>query len=125
MSRLATTSEFSVVAGEIRRTEVMDIVRGVVFIGALLLAWISLTPFEDLSDMRVGDVTLGSNATTYAIYGLLAALTLVIVLRDNAAGLATLASPSFLMSSTSLAKSTSSTCMALPFTTFDRTTLVL
>ena len=97
MSRPITTSEFSVVAGEIRRTEVMDIVRGVVFIGALLLAWISLTPFEDLSDMRVGDVTLGSNATTYAIYGLLAALTLLIVLRDNAAGLATLASPSFLL----------------------------
>ncbi|MBR0755527.1 O-antigen ligase family protein [Bradyrhizobium jicamae] len=97
MSRLITTSEFSVVAGEIRRTEVMDIVRGVVFIGALLLAWISLTPFEDLSDMRVGDVTLGSNATTYAVYGLLAALTLVIVLRDNAPGLATLASPAFLL----------------------------
>ena len=41
----------------------MDIVRGATFVGALLLAWISLQPFEDLGNMQIGDVTTGNVAT--------------------------------------------------------------
>ncbi|MBR0696885.1 O-antigen ligase [Bradyrhizobium lablabi] len=96
MSRFVTTSELRAVVGEIRRAEVLDIARAVTFIGVLLLAWISLQPFEDLSDMQIGEVTLGSNAVTYAVYGLLAALTVALVLHENARGLATLAKPVFL-----------------------------
>ena len=49
VSQFVTTSEVHAVVGEIRRQQVMDIVRGSVFVGALLLAWVTLQPFEDLS----------------------------------------------------------------------------
>ena len=60
VSQFITTSEVRAVVGEIRRQQVMDIVRGAAFIGTLLLAWISLRPFEDLGNMQVGDVATGN-----------------------------------------------------------------
>ena len=64
MSRFITASEVRVVLGDFWRSQVMDIVRGATFVGALLLAWVSLQPFEDLSNMQIGDVTTGNVATT-------------------------------------------------------------
>jgi hypothetical protein len=46
VSQFVTTSQVRAVVGEVRRQQVMDIVRGAVFIGAFLLAWVSLRPFE-------------------------------------------------------------------------------
>lgn len=97
MSQFATTSEVQVVVGEIRRQQVMDIVRGAIFVGALLLAWVSLRPFEDLSTMQVGDVTTGNEIPTYAAFGGLAMLTVALAMRGNARGLATLRSPAFVL----------------------------
>ena len=50
----------------------MDIVRGAAFVGTLLLAWISLHPFEDLGNMQIGDVGTGNELPTYAAFGGLA-----------------------------------------------------
>ena len=75
----------------------MDIVRGAVFVGAFLLALISLRPFEDLSNMQIGDVTTGNEIPTYAAFGGLAVLTMALAARDNMRGLATLLSPAFLL----------------------------
>ena len=44
----------------------MDVVRGATFIGALLLAWMSLRPFDDLGNMQIGDTTTGNEMLTYA-----------------------------------------------------------
>ena len=52
MSRSITISGVNAVVGEVERQQVMDIVRGGAFVGALLLAWISLHPFEDLGNMQ-------------------------------------------------------------------------
>jgi O-antigen ligase len=97
VSQFVTTSEAHAVLGGLRRQQVMDIVRGATFVGALLLAWISLRPFTDLGDVRVGDVSTGKEAVTYAAFGSLAALTLVLTMRDNMRGLASLLTPGFLL----------------------------
>jgi O-antigen ligase len=97
LSQFITTSEVRVVVGEFWRGQVMDIVRGATFVGALLLAWVSLQPFEDLSNMQIGDVTTGNVATTYVAYAVLAVLTLALALRDNLPGFKTLLSPPFVL----------------------------
>ena len=97
MSQFITTPEVRAVVGEIRRQQVMDIVRGTVFIGTLLLVWISLRPFEDLATLQVGDVTTGNEFPTYAAFGGLAVLTLVLAMRENTQGLATLLSPALVL----------------------------
>lgn len=97
MSRFITISEVNAVVGEVQRRQVMDIVRGALFVGAFLLAWISLHPFEDLGNMQIGEVTTGNEVPTYAAFGGLAVLTLVLAARDNMRGLATLLSPAFVL----------------------------
>ena len=60
MSQLAITSGFHIVVGEVRRQQVLDVVRSTAFIGTLLLAWISLRPFADLGELQIGDVSNGN-----------------------------------------------------------------
>jgi O-antigen ligase len=97
VSRFAAISGVSAVVGEFQRRQVVDVVRGAAFVGAFLLAWISLHPFEDLSNMQIGDVSTGNEVPTYATFGGLAVLTLVLAARDNMRGLATLLTPAFVL----------------------------
>ena len=95
MSQLVTTSEVRAVIFGLRRQQVMDLTRGVTFVGALLLAWISLRPFIDLGDQQLADSSSGNEALTYAAFGGMAVLTFALAMRDNARGLATLLTPGF------------------------------
>ena len=97
MSQFVITSEVHAVVGEIRRQQVIDIVRGATFVGVMLLAWLSLHPFEDLSNAQIGDVTTGNELPTYALFGGLALLTMILAMRDNVRGLATLLTPVFVL----------------------------
>ena len=97
MSQLVISSEIDAVVGEIRRQQVIDIVRGATFVGVILLAWLTMHPFEDLSDMQIGEVSTGNELPTYAIFGGLAVLTMALTMRDNMRGLVTLLSPTFLL----------------------------
>jgi O-antigen ligase len=96
VSLSATTSDVRAVVGEIRRQQVIDIVRGATFIGVVLLAWLSMRPFTDLSDMEIGDVGTGNELPTYATYAALAVLAMALAMRENIRGLTTLLTPSFL-----------------------------
>jgi O-antigen ligase len=95
MSALVTTSEVATVLGRLRRLEVMDLVRGTVFVGALLLTWISLHPFADLGKPQFTDSTTGNEVPTYLAFGCLGVLALALALRDSWQGLATLLTPAF------------------------------
>jgi len=75
---------------------VVDIARAGAFVGALLLAWISMRPFIDLSDMLITDVTMGNETWTYAAFGCFAPLTVALAMRDGKRGLGTLISPGYL-----------------------------
>ena len=97
MSQLVTRSEVRAVVGGLRRQQVMDIVRGASFIAALLLAWVSLRPFEDLGEIQIGDVSTGNEVLTYAAFGGMAVLTVGLAMRDNMPGLVTLLSRGFIL----------------------------
>ena len=53
MTTSSITAESRALIADISRRPVMDIVRGAFFIGILLLVWISLRPFADLSGFYV------------------------------------------------------------------------
>ncbi len=97
MSQLVTTSEVRAVFAEVRRLQVMDVLRGAAFIGALLLAWVSLRPFIDLGNAELKDLSTGNETLTYLAFGCLAVLTLALAMRDRLPGLMTLLSPGYIL----------------------------
>jgi O-antigen ligase len=97
LSELAATSELRAIVGELRRQQVMDLVRGAAFIGTLLLAWMTLHPFVDLGNQQLKDTTTGNETTTYLVFGGIAVLTVALAMRDNMRGLATLLTPAYLL----------------------------
>ena len=97
MSQLVTASEVHTIVGGIRRQQVMDIVRGATFIAALLLGWVTLKPFSDLGDMQLSDLSTGNETLTYAAFGALAAIAIILAMRDNMPTLLTLLSPGYIL----------------------------
>jgi O-antigen ligase len=94
---LAAASDIRILVDRFRRRQVLDIVRAAAFIGTLLLVWVSLRPFVDLSGAQLKDLTTGNETPTYAAFGCLALLTIALAMRDNARGLLTLLSPDFVL----------------------------
>lgn len=97
LSQLITASDFRAFVGEFRRQKVRDVLRAAVFIGALLLAWISLRPFIDLGNSQLRDAATGNETITYLVFVCLAILAIGLVMRDNVPGLLTLMSPGFIL----------------------------
>jgi O-antigen ligase len=97
MSQLLAMSEVSALLGVLRRQQVVVVLRAATFIGALLLAWISLRPFEDLAELDLTNTSSGNDTITYAVFGGLALLTGLLTIAENRKGLATLLSPGFLI----------------------------
>ena len=97
MSELAIISQGRALIGEIRRLQVMDFVRAAAFIGALLVAWISLRPFVDLGNQGFKDTSTGNETMTYLVFGCLAVWTVLLAMRDDMRGLASLLRPGYLL----------------------------
>ena len=96
LSQFAVASDFRAVADELRGRKVIDVARAGAFVGALLLAWISMRPFIDLSDMLLTEVTMGNEAWTYAAFAGFAVLTVTLAMGGGSRGYATLLSPAYL-----------------------------
>src|SRR3954453_22045139 len=94
---IAVLSDIRGLAGQLWRRQMFDVVRAGAFIGTLLLVWVSLRPFVDLSGAQLKDLSTGNEALTYAAFGCLALLTLALTIRDNMRGLLTLMSPGFML----------------------------
>jgi O-antigen ligase len=97
MSQLAVVAQGRALVGEIRRQQVMDVVRAAAFIGVLLVAWISLRPFVDLREQELKDTSTGNETMTYLVFGGLTVLTFLLAMRDSLRGLTTLVSPGYLL----------------------------
>jgi O-antigen ligase len=97
VSELAIISQGRALIGEIRRLQVMDFVRAAAFIGALLVAWISLRPFVDLGNQGFKDTSTGNETMTYLVFGCLAVWTVLLAMRDDIRGLASLLTPGYLL----------------------------
>jgi O-antigen ligase len=94
---IVATNEIRTVVEQLRRQQVMDVLRAAAFIGTLLLVWVSLRPFVDLGDAQLRDLSTGNEALTYAAFGCLALLTVALAMRDSMRGLVTLLSPGFVL----------------------------
>lgn len=77
----------------IANLSVPRLLRQAAFLATLLLAWISLKPFPDLSRLDAADLVTGQEAVTYATYGLLALASFLLVVRDHGRALASLVLP--------------------------------
>ncbi|MFB9263618.1 O-antigen ligase family protein [Bradyrhizobium erythrophlei] len=97
MTDLPITAQSRALIAEASRRPVMDVVRGTMFIGILLLVWISLHPFEDLGDLRVGEVTSGKEAFLYGLFGVLMVAMLALTVQDNTPALKSLLTPAFVL----------------------------
>jgi O-antigen ligase len=97
LSQLVVTPELRAVILGLRRQQVMDVVRGAVFIGVLLLAWISLRPFVDLGNQQLKDTSTGNETLTYLVFAGLAVLTVALAAADNMRGLRTLLAPAYVL----------------------------
>jgi O-antigen ligase len=97
LSQTVTTSEIRAVFGGLWRQQVVDLLRASAFIGTLLLVWVSLRPFPDLSLQALKDVSTGNETMTYLAFGGLALLMPMIAMQDNAAALMTLFSRGFVL----------------------------
>jgi O-antigen ligase len=97
ISKFLATCRSSALIDGLRRQPVLDVVRAAAFIGSLLVVWISLRPFIDLSEMDLADTSTGKDAMTYAVFGVLAVLLGALTISGHRRGLATLLSPGFLI----------------------------
>jgi O-antigen ligase len=97
VTQTCTASEVRAVVSELRRQQVMDLLRGTAFVGALLLAWVSLRPFIDLGDAQLSDLSTGNETLTYGAFGCLAVVMMALAIRDDSRGLATLLSPGYIL----------------------------
>jgi O-antigen ligase len=97
LSQLSTISQAGVIVDGLRRQQVMNVMRGATFVGALLLAWISLHPFTDLSNVLLSELTNGNETLTYAAFGALALLMVALVARQSVPAFASLLSPAYLL----------------------------
>lgn len=96
MNRLSSLLAETPIALHVGRIPVLQVVRGALFIGVLLLVWISLQPFADLGNPTIGDAATG-RGTTYALFGLLAVLSLALVAHKHAEALRSFVSTPYIL----------------------------
>ncbi|MGB5080252.1 MAG: hypothetical protein WBO23_05880, partial [Burkholderiales bacterium] len=94
MNRLFDLWIESPVAHYVGRIQVAYILRGALFVTVFLLAWITLQPFPNLGDATIADTGRG---LTYALFGFLAALSLVLVTRRHAEALRSFVSTPYIL----------------------------
>ena len=97
MTQIDFPSGARIFLAELGRRSVMDVLRGAIFIGTLLLAWITLSPFTDLTAPQTFYKTEGGETATYASFGALAILALAIAAQNNMRGMATLLTRAFVV----------------------------
>jgi O-antigen ligase len=97
MSQFVTTSDVRAVVGDLQRRQVMDLLRGGVFISVFLVVWVSLRPFIDLGNAALKDVSTGNETPTYVLFGIFTVVTIALAMRDNVPGLLTLLSPGYML----------------------------
>ena len=97
MSQTATHSEIRTAFDALRRQQVMDLLRAAIFIGTLLVAWVSLRPFANLENEALKDLSTGNETPTYLTFGMLAVLMVTLAMRDNLPAFTTLFCKGFIL----------------------------
>jgi O-antigen ligase len=97
VSQTATHSEIRTAFDALRRQQVMDLLRAAIFIGTLLVAWVSLRPFANLENEALKDLSTGNETPTYLTFGMLAVLMVTLAMRDNLPAFTTLFCKGFIL----------------------------
>ena len=97
MSQTATHSEIRTAFDALRRQQVMDLLRAAIFIGTLLVAWVSLRPFANLENEALKDLSTGNETPTYLTFSMLAVLMVTLAMRDNLPAFTTLFCKGFIL----------------------------
>lgn len=79
--------------GLVAEISALRLLRQAVFLGAVLLSWITLKPFPNLSRLDIGDLVTGQEGLTYALFGLVTATALALVLAQHRRAFASLVTP--------------------------------
>lgn len=96
MNRLSSPGIEAPIAHFVGRVEVVQVLRCALFIAVFLLIWISLQPFADLGSETIVDAAAG-RGLTYALFGFLAVLSLVLVTRRHAEALRSFVSTPYVL----------------------------
>ncbi len=75
--------QFSLIAGALRRLEVLQIARCVTFLVTILAIWVSLRPYPDLTATDFADVESGKFASTYITLGMLSIVAVALAASQN------------------------------------------
>ena len=97
MNKLLSFPQFPVIARTFGYLDVMRVARCAGFVATVLVIWVSLRPFPDLSDSAVGDLDKGKLASTYITLGMFSVAALALTVRRHARALRTLMTPMFLV----------------------------
>jgi O-antigen ligase len=85
------------VAQSLGSFDVLRVARCLAFIAAILIIWVSLRPFADLTDPAAADGDSGKLATTYITLGLFSVLALSLTAFRHVSSLRSLLTPTFLV----------------------------
>jgi O-antigen ligase len=77
--------------------DVQRVARGIGFIATILIVWVSLRPFPDLSDPGFADLDKGKLASTYVTLGILSVVALMLTASRHAQAFRSFVTPMFLI----------------------------
>lgn len=97
MNTLLSFPRFVTTARIFGQIDAMRVARFAAFFAILLLLWISLRPFPDLSDPDAADLENGKLASTYIALGILSVIVLVLTVQRHAQALRTLMTPAVIL----------------------------
>jgi O-antigen ligase len=97
VSKILSFGQSSLITGALGRFELLQVARCVTFITTLLIIWISLRPFPDLSASDFTDVENGKLAPTYITLGIFSVVALALTASQNLKGFQSLITPAFVI----------------------------
>lgn len=97
MNRQLSVPLFPAIARAFGYLDVLHVARCVGFVAAVLIIWVSLRPFPDLSDAGIVDGDRGKLASTYVTLGIFSIVALALTAFRHAKALRSLVTPMFLI----------------------------
>ena len=97
MNKQLTLPQFPAIVRTFGYLDVLHVARCVGFVATVLIIWVSLRPFTDLSDPGFGDRDRGKLASTYITLGIFSVAALALTVFRHARALRSLMTPMFLL----------------------------
>ena len=97
MNKPLSLAQFPPIVQSLGYVDVLRAARCIAFVAAILIVWVSLRPFPDLTDPGFGDADRGKLASTYITLGVFSVLALMLTAFRHAQAFRSLLTPMFLL----------------------------